>query len=126
MMRRLNLTLFFQGVSVLLRAGLDLPRAVERSAAIVPNRLMGRHLVRPLSPIESGATVTEAFSTVRWLPRTVREMIAIGEQSGTLAKALARTSKSLRTEGMHPLYVIVTLVEAVFILAIGSMVFRMI
>lgn len=124
MMRRIDLALFLHTLSMLLRAGLDLPESIERSAAVAPNRLMGRQLLRLIPPLRSGSTFAEALTTLRWLPRTAYETLSIGEISGRLPDTLEDTARALHAEGRHPMYVIASILETVFLLGIGLMVLR--
>lgn len=91
--RRFALARFFRTLSLMVSAGVHLPRAIESAAAAASNAHIERDLLQAVTPVENGATLVEAFSRSRYLTPTAREMILVGEESGELDKSLHKVAQ---------------------------------
>ena len=120
--RRFALARFFRSLSLLLQGGLPVVACVRRAAAATTNQVMERDLLRAVPPVQEGASLSEALSRCRFVTPAAQRMIAMGERSGKLEETLAKTSALLLAEARHPLWVIISLLEALAILGIGGMV----
>ncbi|MEM1090673.1 MAG: type II secretion system F family protein [Pseudomonadota bacterium] len=81
-------------LSVMLRSGLTLLEALRATAAQSP-RLMGAALVDIAERVQEGRTVTQALERHPWMGRMVRQLVEVGEQTGTLDVVLARAADAL-------------------------------
>ena len=120
LVRKLEVSFYLRALALLLRSGVDIVRSAERSAALVRNTYLRKDLLRVVQPLQSGATLAQAFSLCRYLPPFARGMLRVGEQSD-LVVASDKAAELLRQEAMHPLHLGVTLVEAILILMLGGL-----
>lgn len=90
--KRFALARFFRSLSLLLGAGVYVPAAIERSAAVTANPYIERDLLKTIPPIKEGKTLVEAFRQTKYLTPTAREMLLVGEQSGKLDEALRKVA----------------------------------
>jgi type IV pilus assembly protein PilC len=90
--RKLALARFFRSFSLLLGAGVYVPAAIERSAAVTANPYIERELLKAIPPVKDGKTLVEAFRRTRYLTPTAREMLRVGEESGKLDEALKKVA----------------------------------
>jgi len=91
--RKFALARFFRSLSLLIASGVPITDCVSRSAAVVGNPYIERDLLGAMPFIREGASLVEAFGGSKYLSRTAREMLLIGEQSGELDKSLRKVSE---------------------------------
>ena len=90
--KRFALARFFRSLSLLIGAGVYVPAAIERSAAVTANPYIERDLLKTIQPVKEGRTLVEAFRQSRYLTPTAREMLLVGEESGKLDEALRKVA----------------------------------
>ncbi len=90
--RRFALARFCRGLSLLVGSGVNIVHAIRGAAGAAGNPFIERDLLEAVPPVQSGAPLTEAFSRSKFLDRTTREMIAVGEASGELEASLRKAS----------------------------------
>ncbi|MBN2307371.1 MAG: type II secretion system F family protein [Candidatus Hydrogenedentes bacterium] len=117
--RKFAIARFFRCMAILLDAGMDTIRAIERAAAVTSNPFVRNDLLKAVPIVQSGGTLEDAFAGSDYLPPVAHQMIVTGEASGCLDDSLLRLSKSLLDEAYHTLKVISLAIEtAVFIMLI--------
>lgn len=99
--RRFALARFFRSMSLLIGGGVAIDRCIERSATVASNPYIERELLKAVRPVKEGYTLTEAFSPLRYLTPTAREMITVGEESGKLEAQLRKVSQWYSQEAVH-------------------------
>ncbi|HPJ99808.1 MAG TPA: type II secretion system F family protein [Candidatus Hydrogenedentes bacterium] len=90
--KRFALARFFRSLSLLIGAGVHVPVAIERSAAVTANPYIERDLLKTIPPVKQGSTLVEAFQRSRCLTPTAREMLLVGEESGKLDETLRKVA----------------------------------
>ncbi len=90
--RRFALARFCRGLSLLVGSGVNIVQALRGAAGAAANPYIERDLLQAVPPVESGAPLTEAFRGSKYLDRTTREMIEVGEASGELEASLRKAS----------------------------------
>lgn len=91
--RKFALARFFRSFSLLLGAGLSMPRCIESSAAITANPYIEKNLLKSIDEIKQGATLVQALETSRELTPLAREMLVVGEESGNLELQMRKISQ---------------------------------
>ena len=90
--RRFALARFCRGFSLLVGSGVNIVQAIRGAAGATANPYIERDLLEAVPPVRSGAPLTEAFRCSKYLDRTAREMIEVGEASGELEASLRKAS----------------------------------
>ena len=90
--RRFALARFCRGLSLLVGSGVNIVQAIRGAAGATANPHIERDLLQAVPPVQAGAPLTEAFSRSKYLDRTAREMIEVGEASGELEASLRKAS----------------------------------
>jgi len=114
---------FLHSLALLLDSGLGAIPSVQRAAAVTGIPAVQRDLLRAVPAIRQGVTLVQAFSQSRFLPRLAREMLEVGEQSGTLGVTLKKASEYLHQEGAHTLKTIARIEEGIAIIVIAILLF---
>ncbi|MEM9305308.1 MAG: type II secretion system F family protein, partial [Pseudomonadota bacterium] len=81
-------------LSVMLRSGLTLLEGLRTTAEQSP-RLMKATLLDMAEQVQEGRTVSQSLERHPWMGRMVKQLVEVGEQTGTLDEVLARAADSL-------------------------------
>ena len=79
---------FANTMAMLLSAGLPATRAVDVTSKVISNHVLSREVGRMAAFLQEGRTLGECLERTDLLPRTLVEMTAAGEQSGSLEESL--------------------------------------
>ncbi len=85
-------------LSILVRSGVEILRALPLAAQGTSHPDLGDASQRIAQRIKRGNSFKEAVWTERIISPVTRELIAVGEQSGTLADALGKAAEHLRVQ----------------------------
>ncbi len=90
---RLALARFFRTLSLLIGSGMNINHCIQASASVMVNPYLQRDILQAAPHIANGSTLVQAFSNVKCLTPTAREMITVGEESGELEKSLMKVAE---------------------------------
>jgi general secretion pathway protein F len=113
---------FSRTLATLLQSGVPLLAAMEIVRNVVNNLVIGDTIARAAKDVEEGQSLAQPLASSGLFPPMVTEMIAVGEQSGSLEKMLNRIAVSYETEAQSDIMVMTSLLEPLMILAMGLMV----
>lgn len=91
--QKFALARFFRSMSLLIGTHLNIMQIIERSAATIINPYIERDLLQAVPMVARGATLSQAFSGVRSLSPMAREMIRVGEESGSMDVACRKVAQ---------------------------------
>jgi len=110
---------FSRTLATLLQSGVPLLSAMEIVRNVVNNIIIGDAINKASKDLEEGKGLSGPLTQSGIFPPLVIEMIAVGEQSGTLEKMLNRIAMSYETEAQSDIMVMTSLLEPVMILVMG-------
>ena len=113
---------FSRTLATLLQSGVPLLTAMEIVRNVVNNIIIGETIERAAKEVEEGQSLAAPLAASGLFPPMVTEMIAVGEQSGSLEKMLNRIAVSYETEAQSDIMVMTSLLEPLMILAMGLIV----
>lgn len=105
-LHQMALMRFFRCLAVLLDAGLNVPRAIERAAATTVNPRVHNALVQAVPMVQQGAELTAALKNTGMLPELALEMVRTGEFSGRLEDLLRKTAQYIEESTTHYVYML--------------------
>lgn len=120
--RKFAMARFYRGMALLIHAGLDIKKCIERSAAMTMNPVIERDLLRAVSVVSRGGSLVEAFTGSRYMSRVGREMLAVGEQSGDLDTALQKAAEYSFEEAQAAVKAAAKVFQVLITLFIGGVV----
>jgi general secretion pathway protein F len=85
----------------------------------VNNIIIGEAIRQAAKDIEEGKGLSGPLSQSGMFPPLVTEMIAVGEQSGTLEKMLNRIATAYENESQSNIMIMTSLLEPIMILVMG-------
>ncbi len=113
---------FCQTFAMVSRAGVPLNRGLNIVAAALDNRFLGARVDAMRSAIERGTSVTQAARDSEMFTPVVLQMLAVGEETGTLDELLDQVAGFYEEEVDYELKRLTDAIEPILIIAIGGMV----
>lgn len=106
-------------LSLLLKAGLTLDRALELCSDLVSTEVFREALKQSKKEIRNGVTITESFEMSALFPADVVAMIAAGETAGALEKSMAKAADYCTDQVERTLETALSLLEPLLIGVLG-------
>jgi type IV pilus assembly protein PilC len=106
-------------LSTLLRGGIPLVQALETTAGVIGNRVVGRRLIESRELVTGGVNLSDAFERTRLAPPMTVRMIEVGESSGDLPQMLEDVSEFYEQEVENRLANLTSMIEPVLMLTMG-------
>lgn len=113
---------FARTLGTMLRSGVPILRALEATADAVDQREMRRAIGAMQAEIDRGRRLREAMGRIPLFPPMVLQMVALGEESGTLDVLLERAADLLDRQAEYAAKRLLTIMEPVLTLALGAVV----
>jgi general secretion pathway protein F len=113
---------FSRTLSSLLQSGVSLITSLQIVKNIVDNVLLADLINEACQELEKGKSLSQFFRGNKWFPPMLVQMIAVGEQSGTLDKMLAKAADSYEKEVETKILALTSMIEPVMILSMGLVV----
>lgn len=119
---KIDLERFSRTTSLLLRSGIPVLRSLEIAGPTVVNERLSEALRVCQQKIAGGSGFSQALSSAEDMPDTFVQLVAVGEESGELARALEDIADTFEEEISELTKVLMTLLEPVLILGVGLVV----
>ena len=120
--RKIAIARFSRTLATLLQSGVPLLAAMEIVRNVVNNIIIGEAISKASKDLEEGKGLSGPLTQSGIFPPLVTEMIAVGEQSGTLERMLNRIATAYETEAQADILVMTSLLEPIMILVMGLIV----
>ncbi|HNY50778.1 MAG TPA: type II secretion system inner membrane protein GspF [Smithella sp.] len=120
--RKIAIARFCRTLATLLQSGVPLLAAMEIVRNIVNNIIIGDAIHQAAKDLEEGKGLSGPLTQSGLFPPLVTEMIAVGEQSGTLEKMLNRIAIAYENESQSDIMIMTSILEPVMILVMGLVV----
>lgn len=109
-------------LSLLLSSGIPITSSLEISTSIVENQILKSEIRKIKEEISSGLSLSHSLKGSKFFPEFVTNIVAIGEETGSLDKALMRIADDYEGEVDRSLKVFARLLEPITILVMGLIV----
>lgn len=103
----------------LLDSGVGLMTSMQIVRTLVDNVLIAEVIDGAMKQIEKGQSMTGALADSLWFPPTFVQMVAVGEQSGSLEKMLKKVSSAYEREVETAILAMTSLLEPIMIAGMG-------
>lgn len=113
---------FIRMLSILMENGVPILDALVLAKNSVDNRVLAAEVDEISRSVREGRGLVEPLGKSRIFPPLVADMIAVGEETGTLESSLARIADIYEREVEYAVKTLASLIEPVIILIIGVMV----
>jgi len=116
------LSRFARTLSTLVSGGITVDRALRIVAPVVGNAVIADRVAASADRVVEGTTLSNALRPHPEIPPALVQMVAVGEESGTLGEMLARAADAMDEETNARLARLLSLLEPLIILAMGGVV----
>jgi type IV pilus assembly protein PilC len=112
-------TQFSRTLSILLKSGLPIIQSLRIISESIPNVYIEKKVEECSIKIQKGATISEAFSEEKVFPQLMLQMIASGEESGTLFAMLSKVADFYQQQVSTTVATLTSILEPVLIVILG-------
>ncbi len=117
-----DLTRFTRTLSLLLKSGIPVIRAVRITLPVLHNQVIKEDLMRIEKDLEAGLSLGTSLKESALVPDIVANIISVGEEAGTLETTLEDVAQTYEQQTGEAVKTAMTLLEPLMILAIGCIV----
>lgn len=122
LVRKLETARFTRNLGVMVGQGVPLLQALDVTGATVTNTALSVAVQGIRDAVRDGANLAAAVSGSGQFPVFVSNMVAVGEESGTLETALLKVAGAYERETDRALRVLTTILEPLLIVLVGLVV----
>ncbi len=109
-------------LSLLLSGGMPIVYSLDVTISVIENQVMKMQMQKFKEQISSGLSFSACLKGSKLFPAFVRDIVSVGEETGTLEKSLLRIADNYEKEVDRSLKTLTRLLEPVIILAMGLIV----
>jgi type II secretory pathway component PulF len=120
--RKLQTARFTRNLGVMIGQGVPMLQALDVAKATVSNAVLRQAVAGISDDVRQGSSLSRALSAGQEFPAFVSNMVAVGEESGTLETALLKVAAAYERETDRALRALTTVLEPVLIVAVGVVV----
>ncbi len=107
-------------LSVLLNSGIPLIEAMETVSRVAGNRVIEEAMATATQRMRDGGTIAETLRQTGQFPGMVTQLVATGEESGTLPAMLAKAALYYEQQVDNTVATLSTLIEPIMIVIMGA------
>lgn len=122
LVRKLYLARFLRSLGAMIGQGVPALQALEVAGSTVSNRVLHGAIQRVRDAVQDGASLSSALSASGEFPAFVSNMVAVGQESGTLDAALAKVATSYERDADRAIRALTTALEPLLIVVVGLVV----
>ena len=122
LMRKLDTARFTRNLGVLISQGVPVLQALDVVGRNVSNTMLRRAVDRAQEAVREGSSIAAALSGSGQFPVFVSNMVSVGEESGTVDKALLKVASTYEREVDRTIRTLTTILEPVLLVAVGGVV----
>ena len=122
LLRKIILGRFISTLAITISAGLPMVTALKSSASSVNNRCYQTAILHIIEDVTSGLSLQRALGKQAIFPITLKQMVNVGEESGSLVSILEKAGQIFEQEVELELDTIIPLIEPVMMLILGILV----
>ena len=122
LMRKATIARFSRTLSTMFAAGVPLVESLESVAGASGNHVYFEATKKIQNEISTGTSLSSAMDNSKVFPNMVLQMVAIGEESGTLEDRLAKVADFYEAEVDDAVAAISSLMEPVIMVVLGTLI----
>lgn len=119
---RLALARAFQSIATLISSNVPLLDSVRQAANVSGNPVIRDALLGSCNAMEHGVAFSDALKQSPVIPKTLIQMVAVGERTGQLPKLMAASAEHMEQDVDGRLRALVSIVEPVMVVVMGALV----
>ena len=121
---KLCMARFTRTLAMQLESAVPVAEAIERSAMVAGNGAVTSNLMRVAEPVRRGASLSEAVRSSSMVTPMIREVLAVGEETGNFSESLERVANIYEEESLLVLESLPKFIGPVVVLLVGLVVYK--
>lgn len=122
LVQKLQTARLTRNLGVMIGQGVPVLQALEVASASISNTTLRRAVVRVKETVRDGLSLSQALEASGQFPVFVGNLVAVGEESGTLDTALLKVASAYERETDRTLRVLTAVLEPLLIVVVGLIV----
>jgi type II secretory pathway component PulF len=119
---KLCMARFARTLSMQLESAIPIAEAIERAAVVTGNGAVANNLKRMIGPIQQGENLATAMRKSRLVTPMIREVLALGEETGNFSESLERVAGIYEDESLIVLESIPKMIAPIVAILVGLVV----
>ncbi len=119
LLRKIAMTRFLRILGAMYASGVPVARATEMAANTMDYPPLSNPVLKGISSISAGGTLTCVLAMVPRFPSETLEMIRVGEESGTVSENLDRSAVFMEDSVQHVLSIISSILGPLVLISVG-------
>jgi type IV pilus assembly protein PilC len=120
--RKISIARYAQTFASLYKSGIDVLQCLSASRKLVSNMALIEAMDKVQESVQSGSSLSEAFSESGEFPTMVVRMVKVGEESGNMSKVLSQVSDFYSKDVDDAVQNMILLIEPVLTALLGGMI----
>lgn len=116
---KIYMTRFTRTFATLISGGINILKALEITSDAVGNVHYKRDILRIAKEVKNGASLADSFKESKKFPRIVKQMVKVGENTGTLDTSIGKLADFFEGEVENTVNNLTKLLEPVLIIIMG-------
>lgn len=117
-----EISTFSRTLGTLLRNGVPILESLNIASDTLGNTVMRRNMAKAYDAVKEGSGLARGLKASAVIPDDLVSMVSLGEESGSLDKSLLKIAESYEREMDQSVKIMMSLMEPVMILVLGSIV----
>ena len=122
LVRRIETARLARNLGTMASQGVPILQALSVSAENVGNAALRRAILRMLDAVREGSSLAAALAATQQFPAFVSNMVAVGEESGTIDQALLKVATAYEREIDQAMRTLISILEPVLLVVVGGIV----
>lgn len=122
LVRKLDTGRFANNLGVMVRQGVPVLQALEVASRHISNTVLRSAVGRAREAVRDGLSIASALNASGHFPAFVSNMVAVGEESGTVDAALLKVASAYEREVDRTVRALTTILEPALLLLVGGVV----
>ena len=122
LVRRLETARFARNLGIMVGQGVPILHALEVVAANIANATLRDAVTQAREAVRDGSALADALSATGQFPVFVSNMVAVGEESGTVDGALLKVAVAYEREVDRTIRILTTILEPMLLVLVGGVV----
>ena len=122
LIRRLETARFTRNLGIMVGQGVPILQALEVVAANIANATLRDAVTQAREAVRDGSALADALSATGQFPVFVSNMVAVGEESGTVDGALLKVAVAYEREVDRTIRILTTILEPMLLVLVGGVV----
>lgn len=120
--RKMNTARFVRNLGVMISQGVPVLQALDVASSNLSNSVLQRAVLRVEGAVREGSSIADALTESGQFPVFVSNMVAVGEESGSVDVALLKVASSYERDVDRTIRLLTTIIEPLLLLVIGGVV----